>query len=98
MRIVVCGSMEFAKEMYDVGKRLESMGHEVHLPPNTENYAKGVLPQETGNESAENKTKHDLFNHYFELIKGSDAILVLNLDKKGISNYVGGNAFIAIRA
>ena len=31
---------------------------------------------------------------HFKEIKKSDAILVLNYDKKGIKNYVGGNVLI----
>ncbi|HOK35473.1 MAG TPA: hypothetical protein PLL80_01600 [Candidatus Pacearchaeota archaeon] len=28
--------------------------------------------------------------------KNADAILVVNIDKKGIKNYIGGNAFLEI--
>lgn len=30
------------------------------------------------------------------MIKDSDAILVVNLDKKGIKNYIGANTFLEI--
>jgi len=33
---------------------------------------------------------------YFNAIKESDAILVLNFDKKDIKNYVGANTFLEI--
>ena len=29
-------------------------------------------------------------------IKGSDGILVLNYEKKGVENYIGGNSFLEI--
>ena len=42
------------------------------------------------------KLKSDPIRLYFEEIKKSNAILVLNYDKKGIKNYVGGNTLIEI--
>lgn len=42
----------------------------------------------------ENKIENDLIRDYFEKIKNADAILVVNVDKEGISNYIGGNSFL----
>ena len=33
----------------------------------------------------------DMIMRYWNLIKDSDAILVLNFDKNGLKNYIGGN-------
>ena len=94
MKIAICSSMAFAKEMCEIKKQLESKSHEVILPHNTEFYADGSLAPESRKESAENKIKHDLFRYYFKLIQDSDAILVVNLSKNNIDNYIGGNSFI----
>ncbi len=94
MKIVVCASMAFAKEMVGIRDFLVAKGHEVILPHSTELYANGELARETSKESAENKIKHDLFRYYYNLIQECDAILVANYDKKGVLNYVGGNTLI----
>jgi len=96
MKIAICASMAFAKEMVDIKKQLESKGHEMILPHNTEFYADGSLAPESRKESAENKIKSDLFRYYFKLIKDSDAVLVVNHEKNGIKNYIGGNSLIEI--
>ncbi len=94
MKIAVCSSMTFSKEMVEIKAILSSYGHEVILPHRTEDYANGTLEMETNKESAANKIKDDLFRYYFKLIKESDAILVLNYTKKNINNYVGANSLI----
>jgi len=38
----------------------------------------------------------DLIKRYYRLIGQSDAILVVNIDKKGIKNYIGGNTLMEI--
>ncbi len=35
-----------------------------------------------------------MIHDYFEETKNSDAVLIVNIDKKGIKNYIGGNAFL----
>jgi len=36
----------------------------------------------------------DLIKRYYNMIKEADAILIVNGDKKGIKNYIGGNTFL----
>lgn len=94
MKIVICGSMIFSEEMMEIKAELEKLNHVVILPRNAERYAKSQLALETKNESVKNKIKYDLIRTYYEEIKAADAILVLNYDKGGIDNYVGGNSFL----
>ncbi len=94
MKIAICGSMAFAKEMCEIKKQLEVKSHEIILPHGTEILADGFLAPESSKESVENKIKHDLFRHYFKLIQDCDAILVLNFSKNNIDNYIGGNSLI----
>lgn len=94
MKIVICGSMIFSEEMMEIKAELEKLNHAVVLPRNAERYAKSQLALETKTESVENKIKYDLIRAYYEEIKAADAILVLNYDKGGIDNYVGGNSFL----
>ena len=94
MKIVVCGSMSSAVQMLDAEKELLQNNHEVVLPKHTKEYAEKVLAEETSHESTKNKIEHDLIRDYFEKIKNADAILIVNIDKKGIRNYIGGNSFL----
>ncbi len=41
-------------------------------------------------------SRTDPIREWYEVIQKSDAILVCNLDKKGIKNYIGGNVFLEI--
>jgi len=94
MKIVICGSMHHSKEMRKAKKILEEKGFEVEVPKNTEYYADETLPLESKHESTKNKIEGDLFKKYFEKIKEGDSILVVNLEKHEIQNYIGGNTFL----
>lgn len=94
MRVIICGSMNFAKKMVQISKDLEKLGYEVHLPPNTEKYAFGMKPKEVSSESIKNKIEKDLIRKYYQWIEERDVVLVVNEDKNDIKNYIGGNAFL----
>ena len=89
-KIAICGSMEFSKEMLQIKKDLTKLGCGVILPKNIEEYAAGRKRVESKWEKAEG----DLIKSYFDEIKGSDAVLIVNITKNGVENYVGGNALI----
>ncbi len=94
MKIVICGSMSFACQMIDVKKELLKNSCEVVLPKNIEKYAEKVLTEENVYESTKNKIEEDLIRYHFKEIKNANAILVVNVDKRGIKNYLGGNSFL----
>lgn len=96
MKITICSSMSFAKEIMDTKKILEGMGHKVDIPNNAELYANDKLSAESRVESIANKRTDDLIKGHYDKINASDAILVLNQEKKGIKNYIGGNTFLEI--
>jgi len=92
MKITICGSMAFAKEMLEIKQKLEKQNHVVIVPANTEKYANGIIDVENKWE----KIEFDVICAYFEDIKKTDAILVINKDKNNIKNYIGGNSLIEI--
>lgn len=94
MKITICGSMSFSKEMVEIEKELLAKGHSVVLPKNAKEYANERLAKETSSESTENKIKNDLIRDYFNEIADSDAVLILNLDKNNVEGYIGGNSFL----
>jgi nucleoside 2-deoxyribosyltransferase len=94
MKIVICGSMALVKEMIVQEELLVAAGHEVVLPDFTREYAQMDSLEEIHKESAKNKIEHDLIRGYYKSIQESDAILVVNGERKGIAGYVGGNTFL----
>lgn len=92
MKITICGSMSFAKEMVEIKNKLEKLGHSILLPENTTEYADGIRILTV--EPLLNKG--DLIINHYERIKSSHAILAVNITKNGIENYVGISAFMEI--
>lgn len=90
MKIVICSSMSFAKQILEIKQKLESLNHIVEIPKNTEKYVNGTIKIENKLE----KMKLDAIKKYFEKIKTTDAVLIINLDKNNIKNYLGGNSLI----
>ena len=96
MKIVICASMSAAKKVIEVQKALLAMGNEVVIPKNIDKYADGTLAPENRQESTQNKINEDLIRSYYQEIQNSDAVLAVNEDKNGITNYIGGNTFLEI--
>ncbi|MEA1963108.1 MAG: hypothetical protein U9M94_02605 [Patescibacteria group bacterium] len=108
MKIVICGSIDFTPKIKEVADQLTSMGYEVDIPLTSQRIINGELTMEdflkekdqngdsAFRESAMRKIKDDLIKRYYNKIGESDAILVLNLEKKGITGYIGGNTFLEI--
>jgi len=99
MKIVICGSMAFAKQMKTAKDELESKGHKVNVPEFVEEFIKikelEMRAKRGGcSEGAKWKMKYNLIKKHYEKIKRADAILVLNYDKNKIKNYIGGNSFL----
>ena len=96
MKITICGSVTFVKEMMETKEQLKKLGHEVLVPLSAETnqykeYWNRMKREEFGKFL---EIKGERMLGHFDKIKSSDAILVLNYDKKGKRNYIGGNTFI----
>lgn len=94
MKIVICGSMSFAKKMIKVAEKLEKRGHQVFFPPLAPEFAQGLRIKDYGQRDISAKKHLDALKLFFNEIKKAEAILVLNYKKKGIDNYIGGNSLI----
>ncbi len=100
MKIAICASLDFTNEIKDCKEKLESIGCQVIIPKTSELIIKGavtldqIIKEKESGEIAQRAIQQDTFKYYFDVIKSVDAILVLNLDKKGIQNYIGGNTFL----
>lgn len=90
MRMVICGSVQFASEIIAVKGRLERKGHAVVVPRGIERYASG----ETRVEDKWVGVQGDVMKDYWRAIEAADAALFVNISKNGVENYIGGNALI----
>jgi len=100
MKIVICGSSTFKEKMLEYRDRLKSLGHEPVVHPDYEDFVNGkkqdVWSQVTGGEHHLAKRAQGYIKWYYNEIANGDGILVLNYDKKGIANYIGGNTLMEI--
>jgi len=93
MIIAICTSMVFTDRMLEAKKALESRGHKVYVSEFADAYVgKGL--EESERLAIVHKKENDAIRVHWEKIKKSDAILVLNYDKRGVKNYVGGNTLM----
>lgn len=99
MKITLCGSSTFKEDMVYYKKRLNGMRHEAILHPHYEAFVKGEkqdLWKRVLKEHAAVKKEQNYIMWYYNAIKNSDAILVINMDKKGQRFYIGGNTLMEI--
>ena len=95
MKIAICGSMAFTKQMFQVEEKLEKLGHTAVVSGFGKHYL-GKTQEEIEELKRYHKHEKDAIKEYWEEIKKADAILVLNYDRKGIQNYIGGNTLMEI--
>ncbi|OGG24127.1 hypothetical protein A3A79_02955 [Candidatus Gottesmanbacteria bacterium RIFCSPLOWO2_01_FULL_43_11b] len=89
--------MEFHQKMREVRRTLEIAGHTVLVPKSLELMDKeGFVHPTTDEDKITAKIEYDFIREHFRKIEKSDAILILNYDKKGITSYIGGNTFLEI--
>ena len=112
MKITICGSIGFYREMESTRDDLIKLGHEVKIPelalevPQEFSSEKKVyfgqyIEDNGGIDSFEPEhkiwdLKERAINDHYEKIDWCDAILVINHEKRGIQGYVGGNTLIEI--
>ena len=95
MKIAICGSMAFTEQMFEAKEKLEKLGHQAVVSGFGEQYL-GKSPEEIEKLKLYHKNEKNAIKEFYEAIKNSDAILVLNYDKKEIANYIGGNTLMEI--
>ncbi|HVV66530.1 MAG TPA: hypothetical protein VHB72_00460 [Candidatus Saccharimonadales bacterium] len=93
MNIGVAGSMQFTDRMIEVCEELRKLGHEPFMSKFGGNYA-GKSAEEIEALKLVDKNEHDAIREFWQPMQTADALLVLNFDKHGIKNYIGGNAFL----
>lgn len=99
MKITICWSSTFWKEMLKYRDKLWELWHEWIVHPDYEHlvaWTKPDLAKLIKNEHSEAKKLNWYIKWYHNQIMVSDWILVLNFDKKWISNYIWWNTLLEI--
>jgi hypothetical protein len=95
MKIFIICSKRFYERVPEVQIALEAKGHAITLPNSYDNPgAEDMMRSQSQAEHA--KWKGDMFRHSAQVIGANDAVLVLNFEKNGIQNYIGGATFLEI--
>jgi len=95
MKIGIIGSMQFTEKMMELKTELEAIGHTAFLTDLHDAFV-GKTDEEKEIIKIEQKNNMDAIREFWNVMQGADAVLVLNLEKHGIANYIGGNTFLEI--
>ena len=87
--------MQFTEKMIEVRDALIAMGHEAYMTGLADPFI-GKSDDEKEAIKIHQKMHQDAIREFWELMQGGDAVLVLNLEKHGVPNYIGGNTFMEI--
>jgi hypothetical protein len=95
MRIGIISSMQFTDKMVETRDKLRSLGHDAFITELHKTMV-GKTSEEIEKIKIYQKNNQDAIREFWRLMQNADAVLVLNLDKNGIKNYVGGNTLMEI--
>lgn len=97
--ITICSSANFYRQAVDIQAQLEKLGYKVIIPATAERMKQSneydVSRYKTwfGDKDDYHKKTALISGHFDEVAKGN-AILVLNYEKHGVDNYIGGNVLM----
>jgi hypothetical protein len=93
MRIFLICSKKFYDKIPNIKLRLEKKGHKVTLPNCYDDPFLEDKYRDLGN-NEHSKWKAEMIKHSTEVISKQDAVFVINFEKNGIKNYIGGATFL----
>ena len=97
--VTICSSAHFYKQAVSIAMELKSLGYDVRIPLTARRM------EETGDfdvshyktwygDAGDYHKKTALIEAHFNEISKGDVILVLNYEKHGVPNYIGGNVLM----
>ena len=93
MKIGIIGSMQFTEQMVEMRDALSALGHDAFVTDLHKPFI-GKSDEEKEVIKLEQKNNQDAIREFWNMMQGAEGVLVLNLDKHGIKNYIGGNTFL----
>lgn len=102
MVITICSSVDFTPKIKEVKETLENKGIKVNIPYVSQMIIDGKISyddflkakEQKGDIAIRQSQPVDMIKRYWDFIKNSDAILVLNINKKEIEGYIGGSTLM----
>jgi hypothetical protein len=95
MKIGIIGSMQFTEKMISARDELIKLGHDAFVTNLADPFI-GKTDEEKEAIKIQQKNELDAIKEFWYLMQGADAVLVMNFDKHGIKNYIGGNTLMEI--
>jgi len=95
MKIYICCSKHFYHKIKPIKEELEKKGHVITLPNTYEDPFKEEDMKKEGKD-AHIQWKSAMIRAQEAKVKANDALVVLNFEKKGLANYIGGATFLEI--
>ena len=95
MKIGILGSMQYTEKMLEIRDQLKELGHDAFVTDLHKPFI-GKSDKEKERIKIDQKNNKDAIREMWRLMQDAEAVLVLNLDKHGIKNYIGGNTFLEI--
>ncbi len=97
--ITICSSANFYKHAVEIQKELEKLGFKAIVPHTAEKMKKsGNFDASHYRTWLKDSSKYDrktwLMREHFKEVENGDVILVINDEKNGKADYIGGNALI----
>lgn len=87
--------MQYTEKMVEVRDQLIGLGHDAFMTKLHEPFI-GKSDAEKEDIKIHQKTHMDAIREFWLAMQGADAVLVINLDKHGVKNYIGGNTLMEI--
>jgi hypothetical protein len=99
MVITICASVSFYRQAIAIQERLQQNGFTVLMPQTAEKMKQSgdfdVSHYKTWfADAGDYGKKAELIRAHFEKVARGDAVLVLNYEKHGVANYIGGNVLM----
>jgi hypothetical protein len=95
MKIGIIGSMQYTEKMLEAKDALVKLGHDAFLTDLHKPFI-GKSDEEKEIIKIHQKNNLDAIREFWKAMQGADAVLVLNYDKNGVKNYIGGNTLMEI--
>ena len=96
MKIMICGSMSFAKEMLETQRQLQELGHQVDVPCDTEEFISGRQHADNLEADRQHCVENDIMRKCFDLVAAADAVLVVNYPRHGVDGNIGTSALMEL--
>ncbi len=95
MRIGIAGSMQFVEKILEIRDKLRKLGHDAFVT-DLHKALVGKTEEELEKIKLYQKYNRDAIRVFWKAMQGADALLVMNLDKNNVKNYIGGNTLMEI--